>query len=395
MCRHPLRLGGLCPHRDPVCCPIHGPIIPRDDEGHPLAEQTTLPQPDTARPNTGYNTGVDGASSKEGGWVSGPRPAPSSAPVFVSSSSPFPPHAPSPTTLPVSAPAPSSSSLPPVLPYEDPETASREESEARLRVAHALGLPGSDPPASTTPVSLLLPTQPVKRRLVDESTARGGSSRRGRPRVDAGSTAEQLAVAALKEGVAAAASAPDEALPASVIVQTDGNSVASVERARATHRAELRRLVRPAGSQRLTREGMEAAQRLRHELRREPLGLDWIGGFASNTRGHAHSHSASPNSAPESSTNASPGSLTDGSSSPPSIRHDSKRTLSNPKLVRLTRPPETARDRLERTINRFRKSVLAEARRRHGDSLTPGQREEEYVRDMIARDKFANSWGDI
>lgn len=35
-CRAPLKKGGLCPRRDLHRCPLHGPIIPRDDDGHPL-----------------------------------------------------------------------------------------------------------------------------------------------------------------------------------------------------------------------------------------------------------------------------------------------------------------------------------------------------------------------
>ncbi|KAG0630471.1 hypothetical protein M758_1G180400 [Ceratodon purpureus] len=35
-CRAPLKKGGLCPRRDLRRCPLHGPIIPRDENGNPL-----------------------------------------------------------------------------------------------------------------------------------------------------------------------------------------------------------------------------------------------------------------------------------------------------------------------------------------------------------------------
>lgn len=43
-CRAPLKKGGLCPRRDLHRCPLHGPIIPRDENGHPLP----TPEIDTA-----------------------------------------------------------------------------------------------------------------------------------------------------------------------------------------------------------------------------------------------------------------------------------------------------------------------------------------------------------
>lgn len=39
-CRAPLRKGGLCQRRDLRVCPFHGPIIPRDDEGKPLDQNS-------------------------------------------------------------------------------------------------------------------------------------------------------------------------------------------------------------------------------------------------------------------------------------------------------------------------------------------------------------------
>lgn len=35
-CRAPLKKGGLCPRRDLRRCPLHGPIIPRDENGNPV-----------------------------------------------------------------------------------------------------------------------------------------------------------------------------------------------------------------------------------------------------------------------------------------------------------------------------------------------------------------------
>jgi hypothetical protein len=35
-CRAPLKKGGFCPRRDLRRCPLHGPIIPRDDNGNPV-----------------------------------------------------------------------------------------------------------------------------------------------------------------------------------------------------------------------------------------------------------------------------------------------------------------------------------------------------------------------
>ncbi|KAM3757575.1 hypothetical protein ACB098_02G199200 [Castanea mollissima] len=39
-CRAPLSKGGLCQRRDLRVCPFHGPIIPRDDEGKPLNQNS-------------------------------------------------------------------------------------------------------------------------------------------------------------------------------------------------------------------------------------------------------------------------------------------------------------------------------------------------------------------
>ena len=40
-CRAPLSKGGLCHRRDLRVCPFHGPIIPRDDEGKPLNQNSS------------------------------------------------------------------------------------------------------------------------------------------------------------------------------------------------------------------------------------------------------------------------------------------------------------------------------------------------------------------
>uniref|UniRef100_J3LBZ1 UV-stimulated scaffold protein A C-terminal domain-containing protein n=1 Tax=Oryza brachyantha TaxID=4533 RepID=J3LBZ1_ORYBR len=37
-CRAPLKKGGLCQRRDLKVCPFHGPIVPRDAEGNPIAQ---------------------------------------------------------------------------------------------------------------------------------------------------------------------------------------------------------------------------------------------------------------------------------------------------------------------------------------------------------------------
>ena len=44
-CRAPLKKGGLCPRRDLRRCPLHGPIIPRDENGNPLQ----IPENDAAK----------------------------------------------------------------------------------------------------------------------------------------------------------------------------------------------------------------------------------------------------------------------------------------------------------------------------------------------------------
>ncbi|KAF7826188.1 UV-stimulated scaffold protein A-like protein [Senna tora] len=40
-CRAPLRKGGLCQRKDLKICPFHGPIVPRDDEGKPLNQNSS------------------------------------------------------------------------------------------------------------------------------------------------------------------------------------------------------------------------------------------------------------------------------------------------------------------------------------------------------------------
>ncbi|KAF8117857.1 hypothetical protein N665_0008s0198 [Sinapis alba] len=41
-CHAPLKKGGLCQRRDLRACPFHGPIVPRDDEGNPIVQQSPL-----------------------------------------------------------------------------------------------------------------------------------------------------------------------------------------------------------------------------------------------------------------------------------------------------------------------------------------------------------------
>ncbi|KAI8578428.1 hypothetical protein K450DRAFT_272843 [Umbelopsis ramanniana AG] len=51
-CRAPLRSGSLCPRRDLVTCPFHGPIIPRDEIGRPVDPKTKLPMVDLGEQET-------------------------------------------------------------------------------------------------------------------------------------------------------------------------------------------------------------------------------------------------------------------------------------------------------------------------------------------------------
>ncbi|KAI9470622.1 MAG: hypothetical protein EXX96DRAFT_585109 [Benjaminiella poitrasii] len=50
-CRHPLHNGGLCPRKDLVTCPFHGPIIPRDELGRPIGREDESPQTYDDSPN--------------------------------------------------------------------------------------------------------------------------------------------------------------------------------------------------------------------------------------------------------------------------------------------------------------------------------------------------------
>ncbi|XP_051146036.1 UV-stimulated scaffold protein A homolog [Andrographis paniculata] len=60
-CRAPLRKGGLCQRMDLRVCPFHGPIIPRDDEGKPMEENSltddtvTQKQPEVLTPDDDNN----------------------------------------------------------------------------------------------------------------------------------------------------------------------------------------------------------------------------------------------------------------------------------------------------------------------------------------------------
>ncbi|CAH2063175.1 unnamed protein product [Thlaspi arvense] len=40
-CHAPLKKGGLCQRRDLRACPFHGPIVPRDDEGNPITQESS------------------------------------------------------------------------------------------------------------------------------------------------------------------------------------------------------------------------------------------------------------------------------------------------------------------------------------------------------------------
>ncbi|KAK9056121.1 hypothetical protein SSX86_027209 [Deinandra increscens subsp. villosa] len=41
-CRAPLKKGGMCERRDLKVCPFHGPIVARDDDGTPIAQETDV-----------------------------------------------------------------------------------------------------------------------------------------------------------------------------------------------------------------------------------------------------------------------------------------------------------------------------------------------------------------
>lgn len=55
-CRAPLKKGGLCQRRDLRVCPFHGPIVPRDDEGNPIIQETPL---DEIENQTYSTTGIN------------------------------------------------------------------------------------------------------------------------------------------------------------------------------------------------------------------------------------------------------------------------------------------------------------------------------------------------
>lgn len=59
-CRAPLKKGGLCQRRDLRLCPFHGAIVPRDDEGNPIIQESPLDESEnqTSSPTTGTNQGV-------------------------------------------------------------------------------------------------------------------------------------------------------------------------------------------------------------------------------------------------------------------------------------------------------------------------------------------------
>ncbi|KAH8551528.1 hypothetical protein BGW37DRAFT_494019 [Umbelopsis sp. PMI_123] len=51
-CRAPLKNGSLCPRKDLVTCPFHGPIIPRDEIGRPVDPKSNLPISDISEQET-------------------------------------------------------------------------------------------------------------------------------------------------------------------------------------------------------------------------------------------------------------------------------------------------------------------------------------------------------
>ncbi|KAJ2964417.1 hypothetical protein NQZ79_g628 [Umbelopsis isabellina] len=60
-CRAPLKSGSLCPRRDLVTCPFHGPIIPRDEIGRPVDPKTNTP---VVEGNINENGSVDEGKSE-------------------------------------------------------------------------------------------------------------------------------------------------------------------------------------------------------------------------------------------------------------------------------------------------------------------------------------------
>ncbi|XP_010469023.1 PREDICTED: UV-stimulated scaffold protein A homolog [Camelina sativa] len=55
-CRAPLKKGGLCQRRDLRTCPFHGPIVPRDDEGNPVIQDSPV---DEIENQTSSTTGIN------------------------------------------------------------------------------------------------------------------------------------------------------------------------------------------------------------------------------------------------------------------------------------------------------------------------------------------------
>lgn len=58
-CRAPLRKGGLCERRDLKVCPFHGPIIPRDEEGNPINQNSSSGEKSLKSVDESLKTSVD------------------------------------------------------------------------------------------------------------------------------------------------------------------------------------------------------------------------------------------------------------------------------------------------------------------------------------------------
>ncbi|XP_008783200.2 UV-stimulated scaffold protein A homolog [Phoenix dactylifera] len=67
-CRAPLKKGGLCRRRDLRVCPFHGPIVPRDDEGNPI-EQNSQSERETEKEYPAMSTDLRGDSADASGTL--------------------------------------------------------------------------------------------------------------------------------------------------------------------------------------------------------------------------------------------------------------------------------------------------------------------------------------
>ncbi|KAJ4463068.1 putative B3gntl1 protein [Paratrimastix pyriformis] len=131
---------------------------------------------------------------------------------------------------------------------------------------------------------------------------------------------------------------------------------------------------RPSESQQLSLGEMRAAQALRHQLRAEPLHTDWLRGSLQLLPGQPLAPAGEASSSPGEEHKSGCGELHPAAPRP-------SRTPSNPKLVRISRPPADPKERLERRLTSMRRSSQAWARKRHTEGDDEQQREDRRVRD--------------